>query len=200
MGAWATAVGRVTAVVGGAVTAGAVAGGAVALSSFLLAPSLADEPRASHPLGVVVVEAAPPTELSIPSIDVLSPLVGLGRKADGTVEVPEDAQQAGWYADGARPGQVGGAPAVIAGLADSADGPAVFHRLHELEVGSKIKVRGTDDVVRTFTVYRMADYESGEFPADEVYAPTEGAELRLITNSEDSDDGADTLVAFAALV
>jgi len=177
-----------------------VAGGAVALSSFLLAPSLADEPRASHPLGVVVVEAAPPTELSIPSIDVLSPLVGLGRKADGTVEVPEDAQQAGWYADGARPGQVGGAPAVIAGLADSADGPAVFHRLHELEVGSKIKVRGTDDVVRTFTVYRMADYESGEFPADEVYAPTEGAELRLITNSEDSDDGADTLVAFAALV
>ncbi|GIF47468.1 LPXTG-site transpeptidase (sortase) family protein [Asanoa ferruginea] len=147
--------------------------------------------------------AAQPTELRIPSIGVRSPLVDLGRLADGTLEVPTDYQVAGWYAGGPSPGDAGGPPAVIAGHVDSTSGPAVFYRLHELKKGSKIEVSGIDGAVRTFTVYRMADYPKTGFPTGEVYAPSDRAELRLITCSGDFDRAAgayvDNLVAYATL-
>ncbi|MFC5926877.1 class F sortase [Micromonospora vulcania] len=132
-------------------------------------------------------EQAQPVELTISSIGVRSRLVDLNRNPDGTLTVPSDYQVAGWYANGPSPGDSGGPPAVVAGHVDSADGPAVFYRLKELRAGSDIAVRGIDNVVRHFTVYRMAEYAKTTFPAGEVYAPSGKAELRLITCSGDFD-------------
>ena len=73
---------------------------------------------------------AKPVELSIPRIEVSTRLMGLGLEKDGSVEVPENAEVAGWFRRGPPPGSPGSS--VILGHVDSLSGPAVFFRLREL--------------------------------------------------------------------
>lgn len=133
---------------------------------------------------------SPPVSVSIPAIGVTSPLVDLGRKADGTLQTPNDYAVAGWFAAGTAPGDAGGPPAIIAGHVDSPTGPAVFFRLGELSVGSEIELLGLDSVVRRFTVYQVATFPKDAFPTKDVYAPTNRAEVRLITCTGDFDRAA----------
>ena len=124
--------------------------------------------------------AAPggPTRVMIPSIKVDSLLEPLHRDTSGALQAPEAFLRAGWYAEGVVPGDPG--PAVIAGHVDSLDGPAVFAKLHELRAGDEVFVlRGTESV--RFQVTATGRYPKNRFPTDEVYGPTPGAELRLIT-------------------
>lgn len=165
-------------------------------------PAFAAAPGQPKAVGLPA-EHAPPAELTIASIGVRTALTDLNRNPDGTLTAPPDYQVAGWYANGPTPGEPGGPPSVVAGHVDSEVGPAVFYRLRELKPGSDIEVRGIDNVVRHFTVYRVADYAKTAFPAAEVYAPTERAELRLITCTGDFDRRAGSyrsnLVVYATL-
>jgi sortase (surface protein transpeptidase) len=145
-----------------------------------------------------------PVTLKIPAIGVVTNLVDLGLNADKTLQAPTDFHTAGWFARGPAPGDAGGPPAIIAGHVDSVSGPAIFSRLHELTEGSDIQVTGIDGVVRHFKVYRTADYDKTAFPADEVYAATARAEVRLVTCTGDFDTKAGSylsnLVVYAAFV
>lgn len=118
-----------------------------------------------------------PLRVRIPAIGVDAPLVPLGLNDDGTLEVPR-YEEAGWYAGGTRPGDVG--PAVIAAHLDSTTGPAVFHRLEDLRVGNTVHVEYRDVTV-TFSVEESRSYDKSRFPTRRVYGPTESPELRLIT-------------------
>ncbi len=125
-------------------------------------------------------EAVRPAALRIASIGVDTTLVGLGLNADETVEVPQDAEVAGWYDLGPLPGDDGSA--VILGHVDSVAGPAVFYRLKELVAGDRVEVRLSDGSLTTFRVARVATYENDEFPAQQVYAGSPGrATLNLVT-------------------
>ncbi len=119
-----------------------------------------------------------PTRLKVAAIGVDTSLETLRTGADGELTAPKSFAQAGWYADGTLPGDIG--PAVIAGHVDSRRGPAVFYKLRELERGDRIEVvRGGRTL--TFTVTSTAWYPKNEFPTDQVYAPTPDRQLRLIT-------------------
>ena len=65
--------------------------------------------------------------IEIAAIGVRAPVIRLGLNRDGTLEVPTDFGDTGWWTGGPRPGERG--PAVIAGHVDSRTGPAVFFRL-----------------------------------------------------------------------
>ncbi|GAB3984952.1 sortase domain-containing protein [Plantactinospora veratri] len=91
---------------------------------------------------------------------------------------PRDFAEAGWYAGGTAPGDVG--PAVLAGHVDSATGPAVFARLSELRPGDRIEVRRGGRWLG-FRVSGAGRHAKDAFPTDAVYRPTPGPELRLIT-------------------
>jgi sortase (surface protein transpeptidase) len=149
-------------------------------------------PSAVTPTHVSTAQARhiQPVSVSIPAIGVTSPLMDLGRNADGTLQTPDDYAVAGWFAAGAAPGDTGGPPAIIAGHVDSPTGPAVFYRLGELPVGSDIELMGLDSVVRRFTVYQVTTFPKDAFPTKEVYAPTNRAEVRLITCTGDFDRAA----------
>jgi sortase (surface protein transpeptidase) len=138
---------------------------------------------------------AQPSAITIPAIGVSSGLVDLTLNPDQTLKPPDDYGTAGWFALGPAPGDSGGPPAVIAGHVDSPTGPAVFYRLRELTQGADIDVNGIDGVVRHFTVYRTADFAKNAFPEGDVYAPTDRAELRLITCTGDFDAGAGSYVS-----
>jgi sortase (surface protein transpeptidase) len=97
----------------------------------------------------------------------------------GALVPPEDVTTAGWFAQGAAPGDAG--PAVLAGHVDSVAGPGVFFRLRSLVPGDPVLVTRADGSVVRFTVTRVARYPKTAFPTGEVYGPTADAELRLVT-------------------
>ncbi len=147
------------------------------------------------------VTAAAPTRLRIPSLGIDSPLARLGVDAAGALVPPEDFGQAGWFADGIVPGEVG--PAVVAGHVDSRTGPAVFFRLADLAAGDDVLVERGNGTTAHFVVTHVDRYAKDAFPTEEVYGPTQDAQLRLITCGGDFDRSArsyvDNVVVFARL-
>jgi hypothetical protein len=144
---------------------------------------------------------APPQRIRIPVIGVSSRLQALGRNADGTIEVPQDWNVAGWFAGGARPGQRG--PAVILGHVDSRSGPAVFYRLRELTPGDKILIDQRDGRTAAFIVDRTERRPKTRFPTTDVYFPTLRPVLRLVTCGGSFDESSghyrDNVIVFASL-
>jgi hypothetical protein len=160
---------------------------AAAVMAAVPGPSLAAEPaaRATIPRATVTLSAAapvpdgPPVRLLVPTVGIDTGLTGIDLDETGALAPPSDDTVAGWYRSGPAPGSRG--PAVITGHVDSVAGPAVFFRLRDVAVGDPISVVRSDGTTARFTVTRVARYSKAAFPAPEVYAPTPGAELRLIT-------------------
>ena len=143
-----------------------------------------------------------PARLAIPAIGVDAPVIELGLEPDGTLEVPENYSDAGWWSRGAKPGARG--PAVIAGHVDSKDGPAVFYELGELERGDEIVVSDRRGRQVRFAVDRLERHAKDDFPTSAVYGPTGRPELRLVTCSGDFDASTghyvDNTIVFARAV
>ncbi len=123
--------------------------------------------------------ATDPTRVVIPALDLDEPLIDLGLSADGSMEVPQDFAEVGWFTGGGRPGGTG--PTVIAAHVDSPTGPAVFQRLREVVVGDVVEVFGADGSVHTYRVVETADFPKSEFPTARVFGATARDELRVIT-------------------
>lgn len=150
----------------------------------LLAPAPSADPTTRSAPSVVLDAqsrraVAEPVRVSVPRIDVDSTLARLGLAADGALETPADYGQAGWYAGGPAPGDVG--PAVLVGHVDSTTGPAVFWRLRELVAGDEVLVHRADGSTARFAVTRVERHPKDAFPTDAVYGPTPDAQLRLVT-------------------
>lgn len=130
-----------------------------------------------------------PVAIDIPAIDVSSPLVWLGLRPNGTVEVPADPDSAGWFRRGTEPGRRGSA--VILGHVDSEAGPAVFARLRELDRGDSVTVERADGSVVEFAVMKSVTYLNADFPAQRVYAAQGAQRLNLVTctGAYDADRG-----------
>lgn len=146
-------------------------------------------------------QAADPVAVRIPAIAVQASTVPLGLRQDGTIEVPRDYQQTGWWRDGPEPGEVG--PAVILGHVDSLDGPAVFFQLAELSVGDPIHVDRADGSTVTYVVDRIEQHPKDDFPTGAVYGPTTEPVLRLVTCGGTFDREArsyrDNVIVFASI-
>jgi hypothetical protein len=120
-----------------------------------------------------------PVHLSIPALALSVPLSSLGLNADGTVSVPTDFNEPGWYRYSATPGQVG--TSVILGHVDSYRGPAVFFNLRDLAVGDRVDVRLADGATPRFAVIGLAIYLKAHFPALLVYGRRTYGALQLVT-------------------
>lgn len=142
-----------------------------------------------------------PVAVRIPSLGVSSELEDLALGAEGELEAPVDYDLAGWYAEGVAPGDVG--PAIIAGHVDSVTGPAVFHRIGELQRGDTIEIDTSTGETLAFTVTGSTQSAKSSFPTSEVYSNVPGPQLRLITCAGEYDRSIghylDNLVIFATL-
>ena len=154
------------------------------------------------PVAPVAVDRSAPTTLNIPAIGVSVSVSALGLNADGTVQVPTDFQQPGWYKLGPSPGQVGSA--VILGHVDSYRGPAVFFQLRSLKAGDPVDVNLADGATAHFVVSTVAMYPKVQFPAQQVYGSHGDSELQLVTCGGvfDSHTGSylSNIVAYSTLV
>ena len=149
-------------------------------------PSASPSPTPSEPPGPIAGATAkptgpptgPPTWLKIPDISVSTSLEQLHLNPDGALAAPSSVTDAGWFADGTQPGDIG--PAVIAGHVDTKTGPAIFYHLASLKAGDQVQVlRGGQWVI--FAVTDVERYAKADFPTQLVYGPTPNDELRLIT-------------------
>lgn len=153
-------------------------------------------------LAVSVVEqgVSPPVAITIPALEMTdSRLVGLRKNLDGSLQVPEDIQRAGWYSQGPAPGDDG--PAVIVGHRDSFRGPGIFGRLDQLVSGDQISVRRADGSIVAFVVQGVETHAKRNFPTEAVYAGDGTPSLRLITCGGEFDAKArsyrDNVIVFA---
>jgi sortase (surface protein transpeptidase) len=129
--------------------------------------------------------SARPAALRIPALELSVPLSGLGLQDDGTVEVPADPDDAGWFRLGPAPGQPGSA--VLLGHVDSRRGPGVFFRLHTLRAGDTVDVELDDGSLARFAVTSVATYPKDEFPGELVYGGQGDSTLQLVTCGGDFD-------------
>jgi LPXTG-site transpeptidase (sortase) family protein len=120
-----------------------------------------------------------PQRIYIPVINVDATVIDLGLNADGTLQVPQDFSETGWWTGGARPGDRGAA--VIVGHFDSYTGPAIFYRLRELKPGDEVQVLDAAGQTVKFKVEHTRQVDKTAFPRDDVYGMTEKPTLRLIT-------------------
>jgi sortase (surface protein transpeptidase) len=120
-----------------------------------------------------------PTHIAISAIGVSSGLESLAIGAQGELDPPGAAMNAGWYAKGVVPGGVG--PAIIAGHIDSATGPGVFLHLNRLVPGDTVTITMKSGVVETWKVVSSDQSPKSNFPTSSVYGTTPTPALRLIT-------------------
>ena len=117
--------------------------------------------------------------VEIPEIGVDAQIVRLGVGGDGTLQVPSNPAEAGWWSGGASPGARG--PAVIVGHINWDGLTGVFGHLSQLRDGDPIAIVSAHGVTDHFTVTAVGVYPKGSFPTKTVYGPLRYAGLRLIT-------------------
>lgn len=120
-----------------------------------------------------------PERLRIPDVGIESSLPSIGKQEDGSIEVPSQADIAGWYRQGPTPGELG--PAIIVGHVDSPKGPGIFWRLRELVPGQIVEVSRKDGTTAKFRVETVKEFSQNSFPTAEVYGNIDHPGLRLIT-------------------
>ncbi|MFD1340042.1 class F sortase [Microbacterium lemovicicum] len=135
----------------------------------------------------------------IPALGLDEPLIELGIAPDGSMEVPVDYDEVGWFTGGGRPGSTG--PTVIAAHVDSPTGPAVFRHLADVSTGDVIEVHDSQQRTHLYRVTETQDYAKALFPTAQVFGATPRDELRVITRGGVFDRGTghylDNRVVFA---
>ncbi len=132
------------------------------------------------------IQPANPSRLIISSIGVDTAVETVGMLEDGNMATPSFSpwDDAGWYAAGPRPGEVGSA--VIDGHLDRPGGsPAVFWNLRDMHVGDRVMITDTVGGTKRFRVTRIALYHPQQAPLQKIFGDKSGSYLNLITCAGD---------------
>jgi LPXTG-site transpeptidase (sortase) family protein len=135
----------------------------------------------------VLVARSPgaPRLVSIPALGVAAPVVPV-TAPNGTLVPPADAEQLGWWADGARPGAARGS-ALVAGHTVHTGGGAL-HDLEQLTRGERVVVR-TDSARLVYEVARVRVYSKGRLARDAERVFSQEAPSRLVLITCEDWDG-----------
>jgi Sortase domain len=149
------------------------------------------------PTDVLPTSYGRPIRIEIPGLGIDAFVQQLSLTGAGTLSVPTQTNQAGWYTGSSVPGRPG--PAVIAGHLDSTSGPAVFYRLRSVTPGVAVAVELSTGQTVHYVVVGTQIVLKTAFPTAEVYGPTADSELRLVTCTGDLVDGSylENLIVFA---
>lgn len=143
-----------------------------------LPPTQNDPPQTSRQ----TVGTGVPVRLRIPSLGVNAVIEQVGITSDGAMAVPKDPQQAGWFALGTVPGEIGSA--VIAGHVDWWYGTTgIFENLDKLKPGDILSIEDDLGQISNFVVKASQTYPPTA-NTTEIFSSTDAqAHLNLITCS-----------------
>lgn len=173
---------------------------APARKSATSGPGPGDAPTDPMPAVTITVTAQPtmhpateqPALLRIPSFDVSSEVIRVGRDASGGVLVPEDISVTGWY-EGSSWIDAPFGSIVLVGHRDSAvDGAGALYGIEELQIGDSIVLAGQDGQPHRFRVREIKSVEKARFSTivEDVFSPDSPYRLTLITCGGRFDEAA----------
>ncbi|GAF63288.1 putative sortase [Bacillus sp. TS-2] len=143
-----------------------------------------------------------PEFLQIPKLDISTNIIEVGQLEDGSMGVPDNDIDVGWYEPGPLPGEKGNA--VLAGHVDSRTGPAIFYELDQLEVGDEIIIQDSNGEQLLFEVEKMESFPYDDAPLSEIFGSSDEKRLNLITCTgvfnREQGTHEDRLVVFTKLV
>jgi LPXTG-site transpeptidase (sortase) family protein len=143
------------------------------------------------PAAITYVAAAPakprvvvdymelPLRLAIPRLGVDAPVISVGLTPQMAMDVPQRADQVGWYEYSTRPGMKGNS--VLAGHLDWNGVSGVFRRLGEMRTGDKATIRGANGEERVYTVEWTNEWQFASAPVGTIFESVEQPALTLIT-------------------
>ncbi|HEU5315993.1 MAG TPA: class F sortase [Chloroflexota bacterium] len=120
-----------------------------------------------------------PLRLAIPRLGVDAPVISVGLTPQMAMDVPQRAEEVGWYEFSARPGLKGNS--ILAGHLDWNGTPGVFRRLSDLRPGDKLAVRGADGQERPYTVDWNREWPLSSAPVGTIFEALERPAITLIT-------------------
>lgn len=121
---------------------------------------------------------SPPVLLLIPALDVHRAVEKVGVDQSGTLQLPVNAWNAGWFEWGPVPGARG--DAVIEGHSGYPGKPLIFGKLATLRPGDRIIVVHADGTRSLFLVASMRSVPAGSFPSG-LAEPSGPPRLTLVT-------------------
>ncbi|HAT68425.1 MAG TPA: hypothetical protein DCS20_02305 [Candidatus Yonathbacteria bacterium] len=135
-------------------------------------------------VAVVNTKNGSPVHLKIPKINVDAGFQYNGLTPDGTMEIPNNVVDIGWFTGSVRPGEKG--TSVITGHVAQIRGgvlmkPGVFINLKELSVGDTLTVLNDKGESFTFVVRETRNYDPSADATDVFMAKDNGAHLNIIT-------------------
>ena len=123
----------------------------------------------------------PPVHISIKERNISADIVEVGLQADGTLDTPKKWNEAGWYKNGAKPGEEGNV-IINAHFDDNLGRPAAFWQLKNATVGDTVLL---EDSLGRLYAYQIVDsflIDINDPDRLKVLRETEGkSELTLIT-------------------
>lgn len=123
---------------------------------------------------------AAPVRLRIAAVGIDAPVVPVGVRDDGLMDIPPSAHTVGWFAPGYRPGEAGNA--VLAGHLDRESGrPAVFWDLRRLRPGDIVELERADGSVLRYRVTHRKTYAIRDVPMNDIFGSHMGSRLNLVT-------------------
>lgn len=129
-------------------------------------------------------ERLQPVRLTVPAVGLDVQLDAVAVAADGQMEIPDEADRAGWYRHGPAPGDDTGS-VVVAAHVDTTTGPGEFLALTGVSEGDEVVVEMADG---TSTAYRIVGGEQvakTDLAADEIFRRDGNHVLRLVTCTGD---------------
>lgn len=144
-----------------------------------------------------------PARVKVPFLGIDAPVQHVGQTEEGSMAIPSNHTDVGWYKFGPRPGELGSA--VLAGHLDSRWFSAgVFRNLDSLPIGEKIIVVDELGKELVFEVKEKSIYPEGSAPLEYVFGRADKPRLNLITCDGTWDQSTrrydQRLVVFAELI
>ena len=153
------------------------------------APTKSPKKKAVAKNTEAVAAPLPPSEpvsISIPAIDVDSPVFSIGLDSKGALEAPQpgpNLNHVAWFEKSPTPGQLG--PSVLEGHVDTDQGRSVFYRLGDVTPGDNVEIERQDGRTAVYQVDAVRSYSKAKFPTNLVYGgDLSRPSLRLITCSD----------------
>jgi LPXTG-site transpeptidase (sortase) family protein len=120
-----------------------------------------------------------PLRLAIPRLRVDAPVIAVGLTPQLAMDVPQRAEEVGWYEYSTRPGMKGNS--ILAGHLDWLGQPGVFRQLAEMKQGDTVTIRGADGQERTYAVEWNREWPFVTAPIGTVFEDVDRPALTLIT-------------------
>jgi sortase family protein len=176
----------------------ATATGTATAATTAPAPSAASTTPAARASATPIPPGAP-NALALPAQRVAAPVVAMGVRSDGELEVPDSVRTVGWWVGSAPAGSARGST-VLAGHVDSAaQGVGAFAALRDVSVGSPVVLTDVFGATHAYRVTARRTYPKYALPRG-VFS---GAPLVLLTCGGPFDESAgryrDNIVVYATL-